>query len=29
MEVMVEVMSEVVMREPGKWAVVILSQCVK
>lgn len=28
-EVMVEVTSEVVMREPGKWAVVILLQCVK
>ena len=28
-EVMVEVTSELVMREPGKWAVVILLQCVK
>ena len=28
-EVMVEVTSELVMREPGKWAVVILIQCVK
>ena len=25
----VEVVSEVMMREPGKWAMVILSQCVK
>ena len=29
MEVMVEVMSELVMREPGKWVVVILMQCMK
>ena len=29
MEVMVEVTSELVMREPGKWAMVIILQCVK
>ena len=28
-EVMVEVLGEVVMREPGKWLTVILVQCVK
>ena len=28
-EVMLEMTSEVVMREPGKWAVVIVIQCMK
>lgn len=29
MEVMVEVTTELLVREPGKWAVVILMQCMK